>query len=167
MAGAQEKSERAARLWGAAEDLREKIKAPLPADDGAILKPYLDAARARLNERAWEEPLVQGRAMGLEEAIEYALSEEAEHEPQMLVAVPEQQLPPADERTEGLTAREKEVAIQVSRGLTNRQIASELFISEHTAATHVRRILKKLGLKSRAQVGSWVTEHGLPRSGPS
>jgi predicted ATPase/DNA-binding SARP family transcriptional activator/DNA-binding CsgD family transcriptional regulator len=159
MAGAQEKSERAARLWGAAEDLRDKIKAPLPADEWAILKPYLDAARARLNDRAWEEPLVQGRAMGPEEAIEYALSEEAEHEPQMLVAVPEQQLPPpADEPTERLTAREQEVAPLVARGLSNRQIASELVISEHTAATHVRRILKKLGLKSRSQIGSWLTQ---------
>ena len=42
--------------------------------------------------------------------------------------------------------------------MTNRQIASKLSISEHTAATHVRRILKKLGLQSRAQIGSWLSE---------
>jgi DNA-binding CsgD family transcriptional regulator len=46
----------------------------------------------------------------------------------------------------------------VARGLTNRQIASELSISEHTAATHIRRILKKLGLQSRSQIGSWLAE---------
>jgi non-specific serine/threonine protein kinase len=50
----------------------------------------------------------------------------------------------------------------VARGLTNRKIASELVISEHTAATHVRRILKKLGLQSRAQIGSRLTEQQSP-----
>ncbi len=53
-----------------------------------------------------------------------------------------------------LTRREQEIAILVAQGLTNRQVASELSISEHTAATHVRRILKKLGLQSRSQIGS-------------
>jgi DNA-binding CsgD family transcriptional regulator len=46
----------------------------------------------------------------------------------------------------------------VAQGLTSRQIASDLSISEHTAATHVRRILKKLGLQSRSQIGSWLTQ---------
>ena len=70
-----------------------------------------------------------------------------------LVPVPEQQ-PPLDPRTQGLTAREQEVALLVGRGLTNRRIAQELSISEHTVANHVRKILKKLGLRSRAQVSS-------------
>jgi DNA-binding NarL/FixJ family response regulator len=58
--------------------------------------------------------------------------------------------------------REKEVAILVAKQLTNRQIATELSICEHTAATHVRRILKKLGLQSRAQIGSWLAEQQPP-----
>jgi DNA-binding CsgD family transcriptional regulator len=52
----------------------------------------------------------------------------------------------------------------VAQRLTNRQIASELSISEHTAATHVRRILKKLGLNSRSQLTAWVTERSLRSS---
>ena len=64
--------------------------------------------------------------------------------------------------TPPLTRREKEIAVTVARGLTNRQIASELVISEHTAATHVAKILKKLGLNSRFQLAAWVTEQGLP-----
>jgi DNA-binding NarL/FixJ family response regulator len=60
-----------------------------------------------------------------------------------------------------LTRREEDVAALAALGLTNRQIASELFISEHTVATHVARILKKLGLQSRAQVGSWLAEQRL------
>ena len=46
----------------------------------------------------------------------------------------------------------------VARGLTNRQIASELVISEHTAATHIAKILKKLRLRSRSQIGSWLAD---------
>jgi DNA-binding NarL/FixJ family response regulator len=87
--------------------------------------------------------------MGLKEAIEYALSEEEEHEPPTLIAVPGPPTPP-DQRA--LTAREQEIAILVGRGLTNRQIAGELSISEHTAANHVRKILKKLGVRSRTQI---------------
>jgi non-specific serine/threonine protein kinase len=92
--------------------------------------------------------------MAMDRAIEYALSEEGEErKPPTLVAVPEQH-PPVHERTERLTPREQEVALLVAQGLTNRQIARELSISEHTVANHVRKILKKLGLRSRAQIST-------------
>jgi DNA-binding NarL/FixJ family response regulator len=92
--------------------------------------------------------------MSSEQAIEYVLSKGEEREPPTtLVPAPEQQ-PPADERTERLTRREQEVAVLVGRGLTNRRIALELSISEHTVANHVAKILKKLRLRSRAQIGS-------------
>jgi len=91
--------------------------------------------------------------MALERAIEYALSEEVEREAPTLVPLPEQQQP-LDPRTQELTDREQEVALLLGRGLTNRRIAQVLSISEHTVANHVRKILKKLGLRSRAQVSS-------------
>ncbi len=76
--------------------------------------------------------------------------------------------PPVARRSGGdsatLTPREEEVAVLVSRGLTNRQIASELSISEHTVATHVAKILKKLGLTSRSRLSAWVAERGLSLS---
>lgn len=50
------------------------------------------------------------------------------------------------------------MAALVAQGLSNRRIATELSISKLSAATHARRILKKLGLKSRAQIGSWLAE---------
>jgi DNA-binding NarL/FixJ family response regulator len=99
--------------------------------------------------------------MSLEQAIEYALSDEEEREPPTLVTVPEQQ---PDERPERLTRREREVALLVARGLTNRQIASELSVSRSTANNHVARILRKLGLRSRAQIAAWVTEQRSPSS---
>jgi DNA-binding CsgD family transcriptional regulator len=49
--------------------------------------------------------------------------------------------------------------------MTNRQIATQLAISEHTAATHVRKILKKLGLRARSEIAARVTERRLSPSG--
>ena len=59
---------------------------------------------------------------------------------------------PSGEPPPSLTRREQEVAALVARGLTDRRIAEELSISERTASTHVSRILKKLGLRSRDEV---------------
>jgi DNA-binding NarL/FixJ family response regulator len=56
------------------------------------------------------------------------------------------------------TRRETEVAALVGRGLTNRQIASELVISERTVDHHVANILKKLGLHSRSEVAARMAE---------
>jgi DNA-binding NarL/FixJ family response regulator len=47
-----------------------------------------------------------------------------------------------------LTPREREVALLLLRNLTNREIASELVISEQTAETHAKRVLHKLGVSS-------------------
>jgi DNA-binding CsgD family transcriptional regulator len=58
-------------------------------------------------------------------------------------------------QTTALSARELEVAELVAEGLTNRQIAQRLFISERTAQNHVQHILVKLGFSSRSQVASW------------
>jgi DNA-binding CsgD family transcriptional regulator len=56
-----------------------------------------------------------------------------------------------------LSAREDEVARLVAEGLTNREIAQHLFISERTAQNHVQHILTKLEFTSRAQIAAWVT----------
>ena len=58
-----------------------------------------------------------------------------------------------------LTDREWEVAMLVARGLSNRQIAAELVLSERTVDTHVSHILRKLGLVSRAQIAAWAVQH--------
>jgi predicted ATPase/DNA-binding SARP family transcriptional activator/DNA-binding CsgD family transcriptional regulator len=145
---------RAARLWGAAEVLREASGLSQPPDDKRVLEPFLEAARSRLEKAAFQAAWEEGRAMTEEQAVAYALSEKEEQEAPKLVAVPEQQPPLADGPTERLTAREQEVALLLARGLTNRRIALELSISEHTVANHVRKILKKLGLRSRTQISS-------------
>jgi non-specific serine/threonine protein kinase len=63
----------------------------------------------------------------------------------------------------GLTAREREVAILIAQGHSNREIAGLLVVSERTVTTHVSNIFAKLGYTSRAQVAQWVGEHGLAR----
>ena len=156
VAASQEQPVRAARLWGAVEGMQEDYGVNITPITVSFTdyKGRLKLARSQLDEEAWSGAWAQGKAMALERAVEYALSEVEEQEAPTLVAVPDQQQPPADEPSESLTPREQEVALLVARGLTNRQIAQELSISEHTAANHVRKILKKLGLRSRAQISS-------------
>ncbi|QLY30282.1 response regulator [Nocardia huaxiensis] len=67
----------------------------------------------------------------------------------------------AGPRLRALTPRETEVARLIGNGLTNAQIARHLELSEATVKTHVKRIIGKLGLSSRAQVVVAVYESGL------
>lgn len=62
---------------------------------------------------------------------------------------------------DGLTEREREVAALVARGLSNREIAVALSISQRTAGAHVGNILAKLGFASRAQIAAWAAEKGI------
>lgn len=55
-----------------------------------------------------------------------------------------------------LTRREAQVADLVARGMSNKQIADKLVISQRTAESHIEHILRKLGLGSRAQVVAWL-----------
>jgi DNA-binding NarL/FixJ family response regulator len=59
-----------------------------------------------------------------------------------------------------LTAREREIAILVADGLSNRDIAEKLVISEGTVEVHVKHILGKLSFSSRAQVAGWFARQG-------
>jgi len=61
----------------------------------------------------------------------------------------------------GLTQREREVLGLVAKGMSNRQLAAELFISANTAGVHVSRILTKLGVASRTEAAAFAHEHHL------
>jgi DNA-binding CsgD family transcriptional regulator len=60
-----------------------------------------------------------------------------------------------------LSAREAQVLRLVAQGLSNREIGSALFISEHTAANHIRSILRKTGCANRTEAASYAHRHGL------
>lgn len=148
---------RAARLWGAEEGIQEAYGLQITPLARSITNAEgrMAAARSQVEEETWSRAWVEGKAMPLERAIEYALSdEEASDTP---VAAHEEQQP-AYERTERLTPREREVALLVGRALTNRQISSELSISESTVQNHVHKILKKLGFTSRAGIVAWAAQ---------
>ena len=94
--------------------------------------------------------------MPLGEAIDYALAGESSVSPTKA---------PAETRPPELTRRQREISVLISRGMTSRQIAARLTISEHTVNTHVARILSKLDLRSRAQLVAWLAQHQPPDPG--
>jgi predicted ATPase/DNA-binding CsgD family transcriptional regulator len=102
------------------------------------------SARAALGSRAADIAERSGSAMDAEAAVAYAL-----------------QLEPAPERGPALSPRERQIVSLLTRGLSNKQIAAALAISERTAEGHVERTRNKLGLANRAQVAAWGVEHRL------
>ncbi|MFI7227113.1 ATP-binding protein [Nonomuraea angiospora] len=111
-----------------------------------VLRP----ARSGLGEAVVGMLWSEGAGMTAEQAVACALDG----------ALPERPMEPVmpvsqDSR---LTAREREIAELIARGLSNRAIADELVISPATAARHVANILSKLGFSTRTQIAAWVIE---------
>jgi predicted ATPase/DNA-binding CsgD family transcriptional regulator len=151
---------RAARLFGAAEAMRDTLSEAVvfqhTPEEAAWREPSRARARSRLGETAWEDKLSEGRAMGLKEAIEYAISPE---KPSATTPSPEQLStsgPPA-----GLTPREIEVLGLVATGMTNIQVAETLFLSPRTVQRHLNSVYHKIGVSSRTAATRFALEHGL------
>jgi non-specific serine/threonine protein kinase len=156
VAVAQGFMEHAARLYGAAEASLEAAGGVryTHAQDEPMREQAVNAIRSQLDETAYLSIWAEGAAMSSAETLEYALApEEGASRPSPTVPAE-----PSDNALDNLTRREREVAALVARGLTNRQIAAELSISEHTVATHVGKLRRKLGLSSRSQLAAWVAE---------
>jgi DNA-binding NarL/FixJ family response regulator len=64
-----------------------------------------------------------------------------------------------------LSEREREILVWMARGLSNRDLATKLFVSETTVKTHVSSVLSKLGLSSRVQAVVVAYEAGVVRPG--
>ena len=156
VAASQEQPILAARLWGAVEGLEEAHGVRIASLILSVTdyEGRLGIVRSQLDGEAYSEAWAEGKAMALERAVEYTLSEDEQQESPVSLAAPGRQPPLVGERAERLTPREQEIAILVAQGFTNRQIASELFISERTVDHHVSNILKKLDVGSRERVAS-------------
>jgi len=161
IAAAQGQTERAGRLFGAAEGVLEHLHSHLGWRE-MILRPLHDrqvtAAQSGPAAERFAAAWANGRALPLEEAVAYA---SADDELPLTAAgrTPAERGP--------LSPREREVAALVAQGLSNREIASQLVITERTAGAHVEHILDKLGFASRTQIGVWAAERGLVISGLS
>jgi DNA-binding NarL/FixJ family response regulator len=69
-----------------------------------------------------------------------------------------EELTPADSK---LSKRQKQLIVMLDRGLSNREIADELGISEHTVKVHLWRLFRRLGVKSRTQTIHFARTHGM------
>lgn len=127
----------------------------------------LDAARAQvLHGRALSHLGTRQRAIGELEAVTEAATELGALRIRAL-AVREmralgRRVPPPGRDGQALSPREKQVALLVTDGLSNRQVARLLHVSERTVASHLATILRRLGLTSRAGLPAAL---GLPSSG--
>lgn len=146
--------EAAAQLLGAGQALRARTGAELlplfrkAEDQGA------DTARAGLGTRAFEAAVARGRDQSRDQVLARALGSPVESTSSD--ATPQQSV------LKLLTRREREVVRLIAEGLTNREIADRLVISERTADTHVHNILVKLNCATRIQVALLITQHEGP-----
>jgi predicted ATPase/DNA-binding CsgD family transcriptional regulator len=118
---------------------------------------YIGLVHARLNDADFEAEQTTGRALSIEQAIEYALNLP------LPLPMPSPTEPAASQE---LTERERKVVILIARGLSNGEIAGELVLSKRTVEKHIANILSKLGVTNRAQIVRWAIENGLTDSAP-
>jgi predicted ATPase/DNA-binding CsgD family transcriptional regulator len=145
----RQQHERAVTLLGVADTLLAEMGTPLSsyqmllADHDVCVRQARDA----LGDAAYGGAFRRGQALTYDDALAYAFEERRR-------PVPPQ---PKDGSTL-LTGRERQIADLITEGLSNKEIAGSLVISQRTAESHVEHILTKLGFTSRAQVAAWTAE---------
>jgi non-specific serine/threonine protein kinase len=108
--------------------------------------------REALGDAAYERAFRRGTTLPLEDAVQCALQ-----------ATRPAKVKSRDRAAAPLTPRERQVAELVTEGLSNKQIAARLVISQRTAESHVENILRKLGLTSRTRLAAWMSRHDSTR----
>ena len=147
-------AQRAARLLGAA-------KANWDATGASLFEAFItyhaqcEADSRKALRASFGAAFQKGVDMPLDVAVAYALEESIEPAPQSIgvATVPT------------LSRRELEIAQLVAGGLTNKEIAAKLVLSERTAEAHLQNILNKLGFRSRSEVAAWVAGSGVSPQG--
>jgi predicted ATPase/DNA-binding CsgD family transcriptional regulator len=139
------RADRGLRLVGAAETIRRR--------SGQAGDPWwrervaagVARARATLSDARIRAALDEGRRQSAQDAVDYAFRDRWTQ--------------PAP--TTQLTRRERDVVLLVTQGLTNRQIAHRLGVSERTVEAHLDHVRTKLDLRSRAQIAAWAAKHAV------
>jgi predicted ATPase/DNA-binding CsgD family transcriptional regulator len=142
----------AARLAGAAAALEERTGSQLTPLEIALIRGWLDAARARLGPESWNLEDAHGRRMSQGEAVAEALDS---------LAAAGRGEEPGPAGDEPLTLREREVLVCLARGQTNLEIADALVVSRSTVDRHIANIYAKLGVVNRSQATRYALLHGL------
>jgi len=136
----------AAKLLGAAEVAGTRAGAEIMGPSVPYWAQAKELALAALGPSKFETEFAAGKRMTREAAVRLALGESPQDEVEA----------GADVRPGPLAMREMEVAQLIAEGLSNKRIGAQMFISEATVATHVRNIMNKLGINSRAQIAGWM-----------
>jgi DNA-binding NarL/FixJ family response regulator len=141
----------ALRLVAAATSLRENIGAPRPPAEHASHRRLVDVVQAAMAEDQFRTAWNQGQRMTLADTVDQAASIAAAYTPP----------PTAASVIGGLTNREIDVLRLVARGLTNREIADELFLSPRTVHSHLYAIFRKLDVSSRSAATRYALNHDI------
>jgi predicted ATPase/DNA-binding CsgD family transcriptional regulator len=149
--------QKAVRLYGAARALRKQLNSVIDPADQTHYDKMVEMLKDALDEKAFRSAWAEGAAAPLDGIIEHALAPLIT--PQDVNALSKAQT--AKVKYGGLSVREREAAILIAQGKTNRDIAVTMVVREKTVETYVTRILNKLGFHSRVQIATWAIEVGL------
>lgn len=143
----------------------------LARGDAASALTALDDARRRWHDLAAPFRVAEARlllaeahaAMGDQAAADRERSAAEEIQHRLGVVTPEHAVASGSRRPDGITPREAEVLNLVAQGMSNREVAQTLVVSEKTVARHLANLYTKLGVGSRTAAAAYAHAHGLVR----
>jgi non-specific serine/threonine protein kinase len=164
LAGMEGQPTQAARLFGAAKALQDRIQVPHPPAGRALLERMVLSISAALGKEQFFLHYSSGQASPLEQIL---LEAEAvlQTVPASPASVSPTSLPSSSHAVSsalaGLSRREREILALVARGLTDAQVAQYLLLSTRTVSKHLQSIYTKLNINSRSAATRFAFEHGL------